>query len=494
MDIKLGASMPRSQSAMEYLMTYGWSILFVAVVITVLFALGVFNTANNSGLSSCVPLSGYQCNNPILYSTGKISFHASEIGSTVTIVGAACTTGSSPPSTIPQISPSITIGSGQQAAINATCSTTSSAIGTKFTGYLWIQYSTGVVVQIARVTTTITALASGTIAYVPVNVVNGQSSSTGSSFQQQITFNPSQSAYSANEASDLGNIRFYQGNSELYSWCETGCTSSSSSATFWVLIPGGIGANSNIMLNMTFMSTNTEYDGAYAGEAPQLSSSYGKFDNGASVFYWYLANPTSSSGWTVNGAAGFTTSAPGGSYFGTTNAFYAQDDGNTNYMYTSVSAMRPNTIITYWNYVTSGGGCADFFFLSNSIGGGQFARIDERSAYPTDTGILPTFSWTSWTGNGNMANPTASNWDKVDLVISSPTTATMYVSSTTGTLIGTLGGSNSGSQSIGNNGIYIGFQGDGCSTTTDYYWNGFVERAYPPSGTMPSVSFGSIVP
>jgi Concanavalin A-like lectin/glucanases superfamily len=36
----------RSQSAMEYLMTYGWSILIIAVVLGALFQLGVFNTAN----------------------------------------------------------------------------------------------------------------------------------------------------------------------------------------------------------------------------------------------------------------------------------------------------------------------------------------------------------------------------------------------------------------------------------------------------------------
>ena len=37
---------PKSQSAMEYLMTYGWSILIIAIVLVVLFSLGVFNTNN----------------------------------------------------------------------------------------------------------------------------------------------------------------------------------------------------------------------------------------------------------------------------------------------------------------------------------------------------------------------------------------------------------------------------------------------------------------
>ena len=36
----------RTQSAMEYLMTYGWSILVIAIVLGVLYYLGVFNSAN----------------------------------------------------------------------------------------------------------------------------------------------------------------------------------------------------------------------------------------------------------------------------------------------------------------------------------------------------------------------------------------------------------------------------------------------------------------
>ena len=33
----------RTQSAMEYLMTYGWALLIIAIVMTVFFQLGIFN-------------------------------------------------------------------------------------------------------------------------------------------------------------------------------------------------------------------------------------------------------------------------------------------------------------------------------------------------------------------------------------------------------------------------------------------------------------------
>ncbi len=36
----------KSQSAMEYLMTYGWAILIIAVVLTVLFQMGIFSAGN----------------------------------------------------------------------------------------------------------------------------------------------------------------------------------------------------------------------------------------------------------------------------------------------------------------------------------------------------------------------------------------------------------------------------------------------------------------
>ncbi len=42
----LGKSSSKGQSAMEYLMTYGWAILIIAVVLGALFGLGFFNAAN----------------------------------------------------------------------------------------------------------------------------------------------------------------------------------------------------------------------------------------------------------------------------------------------------------------------------------------------------------------------------------------------------------------------------------------------------------------
>ncbi|MDE1768323.1 MAG: hypothetical protein KGH69_04880 [Candidatus Micrarchaeota archaeon] len=38
--------MGKSQSAMEYLMTYGWAILAIAIVMVSLYSLGIFNSGS----------------------------------------------------------------------------------------------------------------------------------------------------------------------------------------------------------------------------------------------------------------------------------------------------------------------------------------------------------------------------------------------------------------------------------------------------------------
>ena len=41
----MGVRTVRSQGAMEYLMTYGWAVVIIGVVLAALFSLGVFNSS-----------------------------------------------------------------------------------------------------------------------------------------------------------------------------------------------------------------------------------------------------------------------------------------------------------------------------------------------------------------------------------------------------------------------------------------------------------------
>ncbi len=59
----------KAQSAMEYLMTYGWAILIIAVVLIALFSLGVFKPSSGS---TCLGQAGFICQNAIYTPTGNV--------------------------------------------------------------------------------------------------------------------------------------------------------------------------------------------------------------------------------------------------------------------------------------------------------------------------------------------------------------------------------------------------------------------------------------
>src|SRR5580658_6648027 len=63
----------KAQSAMEYLMTYGWAILIIAVVLAVLFSLNVFNAGASLG-TSCIGTPGYSCSGVSITQGGILSF------------------------------------------------------------------------------------------------------------------------------------------------------------------------------------------------------------------------------------------------------------------------------------------------------------------------------------------------------------------------------------------------------------------------------------
>ncbi|MCL5433896.1 MAG: hypothetical protein M1538_02885 [Candidatus Marsarchaeota archaeon] len=176
-------------------------------------------------------------------------------------------------------------------------------------------------------------------------------------YQQLVTFSPT--SYSTYESSDLGNIRFYYKSiqtynniTELNSWCESGCSSSASQARFLVLLPNDVNVtepngnitSANIILDMYFSNT-PQYSGVHAGEAPQLSSTYGEYDNGGRVFNYYtnFAGNALPTNWASAGGANYIvndgiTIYPGGTNDGTIpdhctgGVFDTQGFSSNNYM------------------------------------------------------------------------------------------------------------------------------------------------------------------
>ncbi|MDE1856047.1 MAG: hypothetical protein KGH49_02320 [Candidatus Micrarchaeota archaeon] len=154
---------------MEYLMTYGWAILIIAVVLGALFSLGVFNTGSLLG-TSCVASPGFLCSSPTLNTAGNLSATIGQsTGSTFYNVGMGCasttTTAGLPnptgatvyvnsngmANTIAANAPTVgtlTLVSGQTISLSALkCygtnanAITGPSIGTTFSGGLWMNYT-----------------------------------------------------------------------------------------------------------------------------------------------------------------------------------------------------------------------------------------------------------------------------------------------------------------------------------------------------------------
>ena len=131
----------KAQSAMEYLMTYGWAILIIAVVVAILFQLGIFAGAPLLG-TSCLASTGYLCTTPQLYTNGNLVVNVGQFtGQTITLTGIACTPTANAPSTVQGVTQTL-LPSGGTAALTFSCPLGSNTLNTRFSGYLWVQYNT----------------------------------------------------------------------------------------------------------------------------------------------------------------------------------------------------------------------------------------------------------------------------------------------------------------------------------------------------------------
>jgi hypothetical protein len=185
----------RGQSAMEYLMTYGWAILIIAVVLTALYSLGLFSGSTLTG-TSCVASPGFLCSAPVLsHSSGTLSFQLGQTaGTSISNVAVACAATSntlgypnvgtfaigegntvgyngfygfvSATGLANSVIEGNTILSGQTVTIsNVICFTSTGSslaanipgVGTGFSGSIWIAYSTsgdsGPITSVAKVAT-----------------------------------------------------------------------------------------------------------------------------------------------------------------------------------------------------------------------------------------------------------------------------------------------------------------------------------------------------
>ncbi len=502
----------RSQSALEFLSTYAFVFLMLAIVISLLF---VFASLPRSLLpSQCTFYSGFTCMQAI-YTINTTAGHGAELfvvaedtqPGTVNVSSFSAylnfhtsNAGSCEPSVatagqkiycIANFTATPTLASTYDGTFRMNADYCASGLNTisnescransnfSYTGHITVQASKFNI---------------GRTMLVPLTLTNSQNAAVPAHFDQMVNF--SASKYLPYVNSNLGNIRFYYGSKELYSWCESSCnTSSTSNSIFWIRLPQAIPANSVMPIEMYILPQSVGYTGKHAGEAPQWTcpnpsntascGTYGKYDNGPSVFlnYWNFAGTSLPSNLAVNesGASysinnGLTVSGSGGSIFVYYNAqlapaSYIIDE----YFDTGTANSDAHNELIGWGTSFSGGsggvwwGWTDgvfagtnnggpAYFMVGSVNGAALGEVNSAQSitYPFITSIhwTSSSSVTGWYNYGVQTNNT------VDV------------------------------PAIGNAYPIVGYISSGGSVT--YYWARI--RTYPPNGVMPSVSFGAIGP
>ncbi len=173
---------------MEYLMTWGWAILIISVVLVVLFSAGIFSNSSFIG-TTCISSTGFLCSKPVLLFQSGTNTLTITVGENTggylynVIVGVSpqivtLTPGGFPVATqIVQssngagISPIPFLASGQTVTVGLNLPIqgnflVSNTIGSVFTGYIWMNYSTSPGVPVGSAPATTVAKAASIIVRV----------------------------------------------------------------------------------------------------------------------------------------------------------------------------------------------------------------------------------------------------------------------------------------------------------------------------------------
>jgi len=295
----------------------------------------------------------------------------------------------------------------------------------------------------------------------PITLTNSQSQASPANFQQLIQVPTPQY---------LNGVRFWSPtDGYLYAWLES---ISSGTATIWVRIPSSIPANGTYQLYMIQDST-LPMDGVYWGEAPQLSSTYAQYDNGASVFtnYWNFAGTSLPSGWTVFG--GYTDYSVNNGLT-LTGAQQSSSGGNAG-IKSNVQVSIPYILETYANYPSES---TSSFFNPLSAGPGG----NQQTIIITDYYGIQAYSGGS-SGTVEIASSGTGIWSIIGVNAS-----TVYGSFNYGPSVSST---STNPVSFPTNVYSPSAEGATFTLTnpiTEYYIR---VRAYPPNGVMPTVSFGA---
>ncbi|MEM3190731.1 MAG: DUF2341 domain-containing protein [Candidatus Parvarchaeota archaeon] len=324
---------------------------------------------------------------------------------------------------------------------------------------------------------------SNVVYYSQITISNSQASSTPYPFQQMINVTSSDAIWTRINTSQnqyFGqNVEFFYANGTIIpSWLEQ---YHPNYAIFWVKIGSIPGSSSaSIYIGAASESKNL-LNNVNDGEAPQLSSTYAEYDDGASVFNFY----DNFAGTTLN-TTKWSSVTTGGTITVNNGITIADNGAGSGEGIVSKIGISPNSIFEIYR-ASQTAGCYSTYAL------GLFNTATLGTA---TTG----YEYEGWTGS--YFSTTSTEYSETNSI----STATPFPSAPVIIGIAWLATGNEKTE-IGSNGaftsysdtsitigstVYPGIGNSATSTNTAQtdYW--VRTRAYPPNGVMPSVSFGSV--
>ena len=163
-------------------------------------------------------------------------------------------------------------------------------------------------------TNTASQVPAGVVYSLPFTLTNTQPVATPSPFQEMIEVDSA--AYSSYESPNLQNVEFFYSNATIIpSWLESGNNYSATGTIYWLYLTLGIQADSSVTIYIGFTSTVTNlFNDKVTGEAPELSSIYGEYDNGGNIFtaYWNFSGSALPYDWSSQIGAGASVTVDNG--------------------------------------------------------------------------------------------------------------------------------------------------------------------------------------
>ena len=270
-----------------------------------------------------------------------------------------------------------------------------------------------------------------------------------------------------------GTLRDFSGNGN--NGVGTGITMSNS--TVWLKFNGGLPAGTTSVY-MHFLQTQDQaLNIQNIGEAPQLSGTYGEYDDGANVFNVYSDFAGTSL------PSSFTSYNGSNAYFSVNNCLQLQvnNAGCTGtwagVIYDNSMDSTNSIVETYGSGTRSNGPDDVGVYTANSASGGGYA------------GVANGWGW----GHGSIGGGYVGLGNPFDISSGSGVASIYWIGQ--------------GDEGIGwnynfvsstdtsmtwNSNLFASIQTGQCSPGADmnYYW--FRIRTYPPNGVMPSISFGNV--